>query len=90
MTEFIVVKWLSETRKWLTLAPNDWAKMKNNKDAWVAVRGVGRLRTREGIRLTRAHRLRPARGAYGADPLGCARATSVLRGSSCGLVGAVG
>jgi hypothetical protein len=23
MTEFIVVKWLSETRKWLTLAPND-------------------------------------------------------------------
>jgi hypothetical protein len=29
MVAFTITKWLNETRKWLTLAPNDRAKTKN-------------------------------------------------------------
>jgi hypothetical protein len=43
MAEFTITKWLKETRKWLTQAPNGWANTKNGKDAWVRTRRVGRF-----------------------------------------------
>jgi hypothetical protein len=59
MVEFTITKWLSETRKWLTLAPNDWAKTENGWDMWVGARGVSRLMwgcfSSRGVGLLRAH-----------------------------------
>jgi hypothetical protein len=43
MAEFTITKWLSEFKKWLTLAPNDWAKMENGWAVWVEAHGVGWL-----------------------------------------------
>jgi hypothetical protein len=43
MSEFTITKWLNETRKWLTQAPNGWANTENGKDAWVRTRRVGQF-----------------------------------------------